>query len=200
MCVEPERTNVKLLRKASHALGYDKNTSDHGTFHIVQAAVTDQAKESEWVDFPDAPPGKQPGFEAGHLPVRSSTPVPLKTVDGIVAELRLPPVDVLLIDIEGFDPLALRGASTTLSSVRYLEFEVHRDKVDRPWGKITLKSVNENLLHQGFHCFWATNRGVLVSLNHCWKDSFDAAAVGWSNVACVKENDPWYKVMRRFQA
>lgn len=148
------------------------------------------------MDFPDG----GPGHEQNHIPVVDKlTPVALQTVDGIVAELRLPLVDVLLIDVEGFDPLVLRGASETLSSVRYLEFEVHRDFEGLPWGNITLKSVIENLYHQGFHCFWATNRGVLVSLNNCWKDSFDSPSVGWSNVACVKKNDPWYQVVQRFQ-
>ena len=55
---------------------------------------------------------------------------------------QLPRVDMLLIDTEGNDPLALLGAASVLKTVRYLEFENH--KVGQ-WLKFDLQTIIDYL-------------------------------------------------------
>lgn len=64
------------------------------------------------------------GNEAGNtLLLRPKTPmpsvrVPLTTIDEIVAELKLPRVDFIKMDIEGAEKPALRGAKNTINRFR----------------------------------------------------------------------------------
>merc|ERR1719272_685421 len=58
VCVEPMRSNVDLLRKASATLGYGTKTP-FGSFHIVHAVVEDSIGPNKTVDFPDAPAGSE---------------------------------------------------------------------------------------------------------------------------------------------
>ena len=192
VCVEPMRNNVRALRKARSALGYGNGTTEFGTFAIVQAAVSGKAQRGETVDFPDL----DAGVETAGLKSAVRVPVPLKTVDQIKSELGLPRVDVLTIDTEGADPAVLEGAAEALATARYLEFEVHRDFHTTVWGNTSLKSVVGKLDLQGFDCFWAGNNGKLLSLNSCWRDSFEHGT--WANAACVRRGDPWWAVMRKF--
>jgi len=123
----------------------------------------------------------------------SHTRVPVKTIDQIVQSLALPRVDILDIDIEGSDAAALAGAAETLKSVRYLQFEVHRNLVGTSWHSTTLHSVVEKLARQGFDCYWTGDDGKLLSLNQCWKDEFETGT--WANAACVRQGDPWAQIL-----
>jgi len=77
------------------------------------------------------------------------------TVDNLVKQMNLPRVDILKIDTEGWDPAVLLGAFSTLSSVRYLEFEVHRDLKKTPWHSTKLKLVIDKLHDEKeFECYW----------------------------------------------
>lgn len=193
LCVEPMQINVDLLLQARKTLGYEPNqTTAHGAFHVVQAAVLDKAGANETILFPDGYAGQEDvGLQSFH-----ETEVPLKTVDGIVHEYDLPRVDILLVDTEGADPAVIRGASKALSSVRYLEFEVHRDLEKTEWSKVMLGEVVHELDQVGFACYWTGNNGRLLSMNKCWSPYFERGA--WSNAACVKRNDVWYKVLEGF--
>jgi FkbM family methyltransferase len=62
-----------------------------------------------------------------------SVTVPLRTVDGLVAERKLDRVDFLKIDIEGAVPAALRGASETLKRFRPL-ISLERDSAEESRG------------------------------------------------------------------
>jgi len=193
VCVEPERENIELL-KASSALGY--GSTEHGSFHIVQAALSDHADMNQTIEFPDGFPGQENLGLSSRMYDGHTSSVPLTTVDNLVKQLKLPRVDILTIDTEGWDPAVLLGAMETLSSVRYLEFEVHRDLKGTPWENTTLKSVITSLDEKGLECHWAGTNGVLLSLNKCWKESFEEGF--WANVACVKRNDEWATALKPF--
>lgn len=189
ICVEPMKANLDILRDASNSLGF--GSTEFGAFHIVQAAVMDKATPGQKVEFPDGLPGQE------NLGLQNSlveSQVPVKTVDGIVTELSIQKIDILLVDTEGADPAVLRGASNTLKSVRYLEFEVHRDLARTVWGDTTLRSVVDELDIQGFECYWAGNNAQLLSIKNCWDDKFERGT--WANVVCVKRGDVWAGVLQ----
>lgn len=190
ICVEPMRANVKLLNQASAGLGYGAQTA-HGSFHVVQAAIMNKADTNQTVEFPDG----DPGLETAGLP--AFFPVPVKTVDMLKADFALSRIDILTIDTEGADPYVLQGSLKTLPTVRYLQFEVHRDLKQTAWGKITLRSIVTMLDQQGFDCYWAGNNGNLLSMNNCWSPKFEIGT--WANAACAKRGDIWSEVLKRFQ-
>lgn len=176
LCVEPMQENIKLLRQASKDLGFGHYTP-HGAFHIVQAAVMNKVGKNQTNDL--------------------AATAPVKTVDSLKSEFSLPRVDILTISAEGADPYVLQGALETLRTVRYLQFEIHRDLRETAWDKTTLQSVVAMLDSKGFECYWSGNNGHLLSMNRCWKSRFEMEA--WGNAACVKRGDLWYDALRRFE-
>jgi len=192
VCVEAMKGNVDMLEKAASAMGYSGHAN--ASLHIIHAAAVEQHSPAEMVNFPDGELGK----ETGRLPVfvQSLSPTPLKTVDEIVSDCNLPRVDILSIDTEGWDSDVLLGSVKTLPSVRYLEFEVHRDFKKSPWSKTTVKAVTDNLNNMGFDCFWAGNNGKLLSINACYTETMETGH--WSNVACVRRGDVWWKDLQQF--
>jgi len=195
ICVEPMKANIDLLRGVGKALGYD-SAKGKGSFHIVHAACMDKAKSNQTIPFPNGAPGQEDLGVQNNKGVVATVDVPLKTADGLVAELGLPRVDVLLVDTEGADPAVLRGATETLKHVRYLEFEVHRDLWQTEW-VVSLDSVVTDLDQKGFACYWAGNNGQLLSMNECWRSpAFERRT--WANAACVKRGDVWDKVLQGF--
>lgn len=190
VCVEAMKGNVDMLEKAASTLGYfgDANTS----LHIIHAAAVKEHSPAEMVNFPDS----KPGSETGSIRKFNLSPTPLKTVDEIVSDYNLPRVDILSIDTEGWDSDVLLGSVKTLPSVRYVEFEVHRDFKNSPWSKTTVKAVTDNLDNMGFDCFWAGNNGKLLSIQACYTEKMEAGH--WSNVACVRRGDVWWKDLQQF--
>jgi len=196
VCVEPMQTNVNLLRNASLQLGYAQKTGS-GSFNVVKSALANPAQD-ETIMFPYGIAGEETvgittkvGAKAGAT--SRKVPIPLSTVDRLSAKLGLPRVDILTIDTEGADPDVLRGARSTLASVRYLEFEVHRDLAGTAWKNTTLKSVITGLAGGGFDCYWTGSGGELLSLNKCWFDKYEQGH--WGNIACAKKDDVWGKVL-----
>jgi hypothetical protein len=90
-------------------------------------------------------------------------------------------VDVLSIDVEGFDWAVLSGGNETLSHTMYLEFEYNWMG---PWAKQSFKDSLNSLKEQGFICYWPGRFGHIWRLTDCWQDYYDLKF--WSNVACVK--------------
>ena len=105
-------------------------------------------------------------------------------------------VDILSVDTEGTDPDVLAAGTETLKKTRYLEFEVHRDAVDSPWGSTTLKSVIGRLHDLQFDCFWQSNQGGLFQITNCWNATYEEQSFTWANVMCVRRNDDWHESVR----
>jgi len=195
VCIEPQKENVELLHNASSTFGY--GSTKYGSLKIVQAALTDHADLNETIEFPNGMPGQENLGLSSNMWGRYSSSVKLLTVDNLVKQMNLPRVDILKIDTEGWDPAVLLGASSTLSSVRYLEFEVHRDLKKTPWHSTKLKLVIDKLHDEKeFECYWAGQNGRLLSINRCWRETFEKGF--WGNAACVKRTDKWASVLQRF--
>lgn len=192
VCVEAAKANIDQLHETSAAMGY--GSTEFGSFHIIESAVVDKAAPGQTMEFPHGSKGQE---NLGVSLVQRDE-VPVKTVDGIAKDLSLPKVDVLLIDTEGADPLVLKGAASTLASVRYLEFEVHRDLKNTAWSKTSLRSVVTELDSQGFDCYWAGNEGKLMMINRCFQEHFENGE--WANAACVKRSDPWAEALQKAAA
>lgn len=167
-------------------------------FQIIFAAASDTV-ESHWdtVEFPDGPAGLETAGldgKVGKLRSKSrTTPVPLTTVDTLVHDLKLPKVDILIIDAEGADPAVLQGAEKTLNSVRYMMFETHRWQTGTHWEKTTILHVLRRLNGYGFECYWAGNNGKLYSITSCYTEEFEESH--WGNIVCVKRQDVWFSIM-----
>ncbi|CAE7194015.1 unnamed protein product [Symbiodinium natans] len=189
VCVEAAPRNYKLLREKQKKFKYDGDA-----LRVVHAAASDSAKPGDTISFPDAPPGEE---RAGlsHNEHWKLVKVPLETVDTLVQRLRLPRVDAMLVDTEGADPAILAGSKQTLRMVRYLLFEVHRDIKGSHWSRQTLLSVVEMLDTLGFDCYWAGKSGSVASVTQCYEARFET--IKWSNVACVKRGDVWWKVLEQ---
>lgn len=95
-------------------------------------------------------------------------------------------IDLLLVDVEGYDWQALGqgGADWTLRHARYLEFEYHGIGA---WGKtdslVTAVSVLDERF--GFTCYWA-GKGQLDGITGCWQAYMEMRS--WSNVVCVNRS------------
>jgi FkbM family methyltransferase len=89
-------------------------------------------------------------------------------------------IDFLSVDVEGFDWPVLLGATKTLQSTKYLEFEYHQVGA---WKQHKLSTAITSLQQQGFVCYWA-GHGKLWRITDCWMDHYDVSKT-WSNVACV---------------
>lgn len=200
ICVEAVPQTIRKVDRLIKQVGY-KEDMHVGLLQTVHAAASDTALAGETVSFVDAPPGYEQGgigggnSNAGSIGKFKLVQVPKQTVDGLVDELKLPKVDMLIIDTEGHDPAVLWGAQKTLDKVRYLEFEVHRDVKGTTWENTTVFSVVEMLSRKGFDCYWAGVIGKLVSMTHCFERDRLFEPRGMANAVCVKRRDVWWEVM-----
>mmetsp|Transcript_2520 Transcript_2520/g.4005 ORF Transcript_2520/g.4005 Transcript_2520/m.4005 type:complete len:239 (-) Transcript_2520:1376-2092(-) len=90
------------------------------------------------------------------------------------------PIDILSIDVEGYDYEVLMGANRTLKRVRYLEFEINKGG---RWPEHSLKVAIDMLSNAGFACYWAGTAGHLWRITGCFLEYFEEKC--WSNVACA---------------
>ena len=178
-CVEPMPVTYKMLSRSAENLGYAQKG-----FKVTHAAVSKQSGE---MLFPST--GKV-GIENQGLatcqknkdkcvtvPVYSLKEFVEKNVKADKSE----PINILSIDVEGFDGDVLLGATDeVLNRVEYLEFEYNWMG---SWEKQHLYDIIEMLdATASMTCYWA---GVerLWRITECWMSYFDIRT--WSNIACV---------------
>ena len=92
------------------------------------------------------------------------------------------PINILSIDVEGFDFDVLFGAGDVLDRTQYLEFEFH--KVGN-WAKYRVMDAVNLLDGKGFTCYWLGSKERLWRLTECDHPPFYNVFRDWSNVACV---------------
>jgi len=90
------------------------------------------------------------------------------------------PINILSVDVEGFDFDVLFGAGSVLDRTQYLEFEYHKVGA---WGKLHVHDLVNLLDGKGFNCYWAGKK-KLWRITNCELKKFEKWH-GWSNVACV---------------
>jgi FkbM family methyltransferase len=107
VAIEPAPENIECLRRnysreiaAGRVIVYPKGVWDKDDFLTLNVDSHNSAADS-FVLHPD-------GAQA------TGQKLPLTTIDKLVAELGLPKVDFIKMDIEGAEPNALRGARGTL--------------------------------------------------------------------------------------
>jgi hypothetical protein len=103
-------------------------------------------------------------------------------------------IDILSIDVEGYDWPVLVGANQTLQRTKYLEFEYHSVGA---WNKYNLSTAIAFLHQHQFMCYWAGREGKLWRITGCWRHEYDRFKQ-WSNVGCVhRTNAP--RLARRME-
>lgn len=106
---------------------------------------------------------------------------------------RLPSVDILHIDTEGYDAQAILGARSVLKKrmIRMIMFEYHHRC---PWPFTRLSTILHMVQGYGYECYFNGNNRLWPLTHGCWDDRYEHHR--WSNVLCVEENDPWVAVVR----
>lgn len=186
-CVEPVPSTFGQLKKASDELNFEA----HG-FVLTHAAVS--AADST-IPFPKGLDGsgrENFGLHSCTTSIDGGASKTKKVVDcEDVAVYSLDnyvnkfvqskgPVNILQIDVEGWDFNVLFGASSVLDRTQYLEFEFHSDG---NWNNLHLPDAVRLLDAKGFTCYWA-GRGRLWRITQCYFKIYNYWH-GWSNVACV---------------
>jgi FkbM family methyltransferase len=164
------------LANASSVLGYEKKG-----LVLTQAVVSSRDGKMEFS-------GKNGQEDRGiHHQDACKNPsdckkVPMYSVDSYLDKFvqSKGPVNMLLIDVEGWDFDVLFGASSVLDRTQYLEFEYHKTG---PWGRYHLPDTVRLLDHKGFTCYWSGN-SKLWRITGCYFDIYNTYH-DWSNVACV---------------
>jgi FkbM family methyltransferase len=178
-CVEAMPDMAELLASTAKALNWDTS------FHVTHAAMSDTDGEAY---FPKS--SSQMGVEFmglsdctdGSLNSTSCQAVPQWSLDTFVDNNQIHgDIDILSIDVEGYDYEVLMGSKRTLKRVKYLEFEINQGG---RWPEHSLEAAIDTLSESGFDCYWAGAAGHLWRITGCFVPLFEGKY--WSNVACVR--------------
>jgi len=176
-CVEPMPQTYKKLEQSASILGYTQKG-----LKVTHAAISNKNGTALF------PKNSTIGIENQGLATckRGDTigcvEVPVYSLSNFVEEevKGTGPINILSIDVEGFDGDVLLGAtSNVLKRVEYLEFEYNWMG---SWKNQHLYDIVEMLDEQSMTCYWA---GIdrLWRITGCWMSYYDIHT--WSNVACV---------------
>jgi len=175
-CIEPMPETFLALSNASTELDTESKN-----FIVSHTAISSTNGEIKF------PIGNAAGVERFGMDAcdegRNCKSVPMYTLETYVDKFvrGTGPVNILQIDVEGFDFDVLFGASSVLDRTQYLEFEYHRAG---HWGSLHLQDAVRLLLdRKGFTCYWM-GKGKLWRSTECYVRAYDIW-YDWSNVACV---------------
>jgi hypothetical protein len=120
-------------------------------------------------------------------------PVQQYTLDSLVDKFVLVPqnsstedddnnhiIDMISVDVEGFDWPVLLVDAQALRRTGYVELEYNWNGT---WVDHKLSKVTETMKERGFVCYWVGDAGHLWRITDCWLPHYDLKF--WSNVACV---------------
>ncbi|MBV8845606.1 MAG: FkbM family methyltransferase [Bryobacterales bacterium] len=108
IAVEPGPESLVCLRR-----NYEKEIQN-GTVVVIPKGVYDHEGEMPFLDIQDNPMGSRFIRDPRSRLTPKLTSLPITTIDKIVADLGLPSVDFIKMDIEGSERYALKGAEQTL--------------------------------------------------------------------------------------
>lgn len=179
-CIEPMPSTIEKLKNASKSLGLERQG-----FVVTHAAISSVDGS---VKFPSGDLAGSEGFSMddcidGKVDESKCVEVPMYSLESYVDRFvtRNGPINVLQIDVEGFDFDVLFGAGRVLDRTNYIEFEYH---IVGNWGGLHLLDAVKLLDGKGFTCYWAGYKGNLWKITGCYIPIYDSWH-GWSNVACV---------------
>ena len=195
-CIEPLSATFVALQDAAQKTSYHRRG-----LHVFQYAVNND-HDVNFTMFPKAPHSQNGTTLLGaekegggncysRRPTRQARlqqlcePVPTTRLDNFVQNQGLlrNRIDVLLIDVEGWDYEVLKGGRYTLQHTAYLEFEYNwrgpwkQEKKEKPLLQ-AISMLNE--MH--FTCYWP-GRDQLWRITGCWLQHYEG--LFWSNVVCV---------------
>ncbi len=135
--IEPEPENHSMLQR-SIAL------NDYANIRVMQVALSDgDGRASLQIGSTSGAHTLSPEFNGTR-----TLEVPTRTLDGIVAEAQMGSVDMIKIDVQGFELSVLRGASQTLRSNPRIVL-----LLDLPKQSEKRRAIGEHLAQFGFTYF-----------------------------------------------
>lgn len=183
--MEPLSGNAKPLEATIAAMGLEDVVT------VYQMAASDADGEAE---MPTGTGGIESfGLGSQTTPGKTET-VKVVALDSWTKEIGLfdRRIDILFIDVEGYDAAVIDGATALLSSpwdsgrgARWLVFEYHSVGL---WPQRSLAGVVAKLDSWGFDCYFAGSRDPLKRLTGCWADTYEIRHL--SNIICANRNDP----------
>lgn len=127
--------------------------------HIIHGAVTDQAQPVEFLVHASTSMGKVAGAAGRNVDYLDRVLVPGIALDAYVKEKNLPPPDMIKIDIEGGEVLAVKAMKETLAAYHPLLFiELH--------GPESAQAVAELLDETGYSAFHMNKPKQKIDLHH----------------------------------
>jgi len=194
-CIEPMPATVTSLQNALRTTGYTDAI-------VIKHAVISNTS-GIMADFPNATSGTEnlalSNCQDGKYNEEiDCIKVPMYSLNEYMKEVEIgdgaqsttddnqPPIDMMLIDTEGFDWEVLQGAQETLRRTRYLTFEVH---MNGNWPVHSLVDAIETTLSD-FVCYW-TGRNQLHRITNCMNEELKAIYEykSWSNIACAHKTE-----------
>ncbi len=116
-----ERPNAQVVRAALVPAGYDEPTV-RMHFGDLMSTVAGDHIDQDWV---------RPGLVLGWRDAYDAD-VPARTLSSILDEIGAPEVDLLSLDVEGFEPSVLAGLDLERHAPRWILVEVHDEATGRP--------------------------------------------------------------------
>jgi FkbM family methyltransferase len=202
---EPTQSAVDVLTALQESLPFYK-------FHLHHVGVSDFVGESTFytpylnVGDEGAAMGKQPG-----LPTVIQETVPIVTLDSFYEKLTsgqgtIPKIEFIKIDVEGFEPLVIRGMSEFILRnhlVKAFEFEYSKAWADgRTSPKYFLKDIVGLIDGLAYNCFLKVGysgitRLVRISGDGFWDDRYGTEIADNTNIFCLDALLPCYDEIER---
>jgi FkbM family methyltransferase len=127
--VAPESVIVAFEPMPEHIAQFQANTREfpHVRLFPVALGSREETREFHPASFSDASsflPLTEAGRSAWNLENRPPLQLSLTTLDKLVTSEKLPPADVIKLDVQGFELEVLRGAARSLRQARWVLSEV----------------------------------------------------------------------------
>ena len=173
-CIEPLPVTARQLSRSAAELGWAPDG-----LMVTHAAV---ARENGMALFPD---GGQIGKENNGIAngcKGNCKNVTVYSLDTYVEKFVSPdvPINILSIDVEGFDSDVILGGNRTLRRVEYMEFEYNWMG---SWKNMPLSTLITHLDEMGFTCYWPGYDRTIWRITGCFLKHYDLHS--WSNVVSV---------------
>ena len=180
-CVEPIPSTVESVKMAANELNLYKEG-----FVVTQAAISSRDGEISFPAGKDENGRETYSMDSCNNQQKKNrnhcVDIPMYSLQTYIDTYvkSKGPINILSIDVEGFDFNVLFGAGSVLDRTQYLEFEYHQVG---SWGKLHVQDLVHLLDGKGFNCYWAGKKKLWRSTK-CELEKFDKWH-GWSNIACV---------------